>query len=141
MTYNLEVLRKRFGEIEQNLTLLEQAANLPLSDFLNLPDKVEATMFRLLICIEAAQAVCTHVAPRVSSQTPDSAAHCFECLAQAGVYEDDLARRLAAMSRFRNLLVHRYWGLDPKVVHSFLPQSLRDLRLYIAAVSKQVSPP
>ena len=139
MTFNLEILRKRFGEIEHNLVLLEQAAELPLSDFLSLPDKVEATMFRLLICIEAAQAVCTHVAPRISSQTPDSAAHCFECLAQAGVYDDELAARLAAMSRFRNLLVHRYWGLDAATVHGFLPQSLNDLRLYIAAVSKQVA--
>lgn len=139
MTFNLEVLRKRFGEIEQNLLLLEEASQLPLAEFLSLPDKVEATMFRLLICIEAAQSVCTHVAPRVTSQTPDSAAHCFECLAQAGVYDDELARRLAAMSRFRNLLVHRYWGLDPAVVHSFLPQSLQDLRQYIAAVSKQVA--
>ncbi len=138
MAFNLEVLRKRFGEIEQNLLLLEEASRLPLTDFLNLPDKVEATMFRLLICIEAAQAVCTHVAPRVSSQTPDSAAHCFECLAQAGIYDDELASRLAAMSRFRNLLVHRYWGLDPAVVHGFLPQSLSDLRLYIAAISRKI---
>ncbi len=130
MTFNLEVLRKRS----------KQAAQLPLSDFLNLPDKVEATLFRLLICIEAAQAFCTHVAPRTSSHTPDSAAHCFECLAEAGVYDGELASRLAAMSRFRNLLVHRYWGLDPAQVHGFLLQSLNDLRLYIAAVSKQVSP-
>lgn len=35
MTFNLEVLRKRS----------KQAAQLPLSDFLNLPDKVEATLF------------------------------------------------------------------------------------------------
>lgn len=31
MTFNLEVLRKRFGEIEQNLRLLEQASQLPLT--------------------------------------------------------------------------------------------------------------
>lgn len=86
MSFNPEILRRRFGEIEQNLLLLEQAARLPLS---------------------------------------------------AGIYDDELAKRLAAMSRFRNLLVHRYWGLDPATVHGFLPQSLADLRDDIAAVAHQ----
>ncbi|MBX3170373.1 MAG: hypothetical protein KF760_23405 [Candidatus Eremiobacteraeota bacterium] len=68
--------------------------------------------------------------PRLSNQTPDSAAHCFECLAQAGVYDDELARRLAALPQPQR-----------SRVHGFLPQSLTDLRLYIAAISKQVLPP
>lgn len=138
MAFNLEILRKRFSEIESNLMLVEEAARMPLNEFLNSPDKTDATLFRLLICIEAAQAICTHVAPRLTGASPDSMAECFECLAAAGVYSAEFGAKLAAMARFRNLLVHRYWGLDLATVHGFLGQSVADLRQYIAAIAAAV---
>lgn len=78
MAFNLEILRKRFSEIESNLQRIEEAAQISLDDFLGSPDKADATMFRLLVCIEAAQAICTHVAPRLTGAAPDSMAECFE---------------------------------------------------------------
>jgi uncharacterized protein YutE (UPF0331/DUF86 family) len=138
MTFNLEILRKRFAEIETNLLQIEEASQMPQSEFLGSSEKADATMFRLLICIEAAQTICTHVAPRVSAATPDSMAECFECLSLAGVYSPEFAARLSAMARFRNLLVQRYWGLDLATVHGFLGQSAADLRQYIAAVAAAV---
>ena len=138
MAFNLEILRKRFSEIESNLLRIEEAARMPLDEFLQSSDKADATMFRLLICIEAAQAICTHVASRLTGASPDSMAECFECLSQIDVYPAPFAARLAAMARFRNLLVHRYWGLDLATVHGFLGQSVADLREYIARVAAVV---
>ena len=130
MTFHLEVLRKRWEEMQVNLALLDDAAALPLSEFSTTADKVEATMFRLIVCIETAQAICFHLCARVSTATPDSPASCFESLAKSGLFSDELAVSLASLCRFRNLLVHRYWSIDAQQVHSFLPEGIRDLRTY-----------
>lgn len=63
---------------------------------------------------------------------------CFERLAAAGVYSEDLAQRLAQMARFRNLLVHRYWVVDLGMVHDFLATGLSDFSEYLEAVAKVV---
>lgn len=136
MSINLEVLRKRWEEIESNLCLLEQAAQLALSDFISIPDKVEASMFRLIVSIEAAQAVCSHLSARASTRTPDSPAACFACLADAGLYSAELGVNLGAMTRFRNLLVHRYWNIDAAQVHGFLADGIRDLRQFNQATMR-----
>jgi uncharacterized protein YutE (UPF0331/DUF86 family) len=135
---NLEILRKRWEEIERNLVHLELAAALAPDDFISIPDKAEATMFRLVVSIEAAQAICSHLAVRVSSKTPNNPSECFACLAQGGLYEPELAAHLSAMSRFRNLLVHRYWNVEPLQVHGFLASGVADLRAYVKATTKFV---
>ena len=91
-------------------------------------------MFRLLIAIEAAQAICTHLAARIPTPAPNSMGECFEGLRDAGLFDESLCLSLCQMARFRNLLVHRYWQIDLKVVHGFLNSRLVDLESYLSAV-------
>ncbi len=138
MSFNPELLRHRAGEIRHNLSLLREAAALDSHDFLADKDKQDASMFRLLIAIEAAQALCTHLAARIPTRTPDSMSECFEGLRDAGLYDNDLCTSLCRMARFRNLLVHRYWKIDLETVHKFLNEHLSDLEDYLKAVQDYV---
>ena len=40
------------------------------------------------------------------------------------------------MTRFRNLLVHRYWNIDAAQVHGFLADGIRDLRQFNQATMR-----
>ena len=69
---------------------------------------------------------------------PDSLPDCFRALAEAGIVSTELANNLAAMARFRNLLVHRYCELDYGRVHQYLRESLGDLEKYLELVGQHL---
>ncbi|MGH7572585.1 MAG: DUF86 domain-containing protein, partial [Gemmatimonadota bacterium] len=61
-------------------------------------------------------------------------ADAFRVLAERAVVGPDLGRRLEAMARFRNLLIHIYAEVDDERVHSYLREDLADLDAFVAAV-------
>jgi uncharacterized protein YutE (UPF0331/DUF86 family) len=69
---------------------------------------------------------------------PEQYAACFDTLHQARIIPADLADRLKAMARFRNLLVHMYQRVEPARVHAILRDSLPDLRAFSAAVIRLI---
>ena len=48
--------------------------------------------------------------------------------------DDELASRLVKMVRFRNLLVHRYWEVDPVRVLDYAREDVGDFEAFLAAV-------
>jgi len=133
LTYNIHLLRQRAAEIRENLHLLRAAAGRWAEADRDLRD---ATMYRLMVVIEAAHAICLHLCSRLPTTPPDSMPDCFEKLADAGVCPRPLGENLAKMARFRNLLVHRYWQVDDDQVGEILRMSLNDLDVYVAAVGE-----
>ena len=100
---------------------------------------VDAAKYRLLVAIEAAASMCTHLAARQFGEAPSSYAQCFQVLASSGIISPELAERLAAMARFRNLLVHVYAEVDDSQVWEVLRSNLGDLENYLAAIGAAVN--
>jgi len=48
--------------------------------------------------------------------------------------DDELASRLVRMVRFRNLLVHRYWEVDPVRVLGYARENLGDFEAFLVAI-------
>lgn len=136
MSPNLPLLQQRSAEIRRNLKLLRQAGGRDCDAFTTDPDLVDASLYRLLTTVEAAQAICIHLASRIPTRAPESGPDCFRALSEAGVIEEELAQRLCSMARFRNLLVHRYWELDLERTHRILREDLGDLELYLTQVGE-----
>ncbi len=132
MAYNLHLLRQRAGEIRENLDLL-RAAVVHWEDVNR--DVRDASMYRLMVVIEAANAICLHICSRLPTSPPDSMPECFEKLAAGGVCSASLGENLSKMARFRNLLVHRYWQVDDALVGAILRESLDDVEQYLAVVA------
>jgi uncharacterized protein YutE (UPF0331/DUF86 family) len=128
MTLDADVVRSRCTEIERSLARLEALRALGREVFLASPDAQDIACYRLLVAIEAALALCYHVAARRLHTVPDDYAGCFRCLEQARLIPSDLSERLQRMARFRNLLVHVYWTLDYERVFDVLERDLDDLR-------------
>jgi len=90
-----------------------------------------ALQLALQIAIDlAAQLVAEHDVP-----PPTSYAGLFPALAAEGVLAPELADRLAAAARQRNLLVYGYLGLDDELVFASLGR-LDDLRAFAAVVER-----
>ena len=88
----------------------------------------------MLIAIEATASLCAHILAKTARKAPSSHAECFEGLRDLGIIDDELASSLVRMVRFRNLLVHRYWGVDPVRVLDYARGDLVDFEAFLAAV-------
>jgi uncharacterized protein YutE (UPF0331/DUF86 family) len=134
LSLNRDLVLQRIQEIRGALALLQVDATRPPSAFVADAQVVDAAKYRLLVAIEAAVSICTHVASRLAGRTPDSYADCFAVLGGAGIVPTDLAERLGRMARFRNRLVHLYWKIDNERVWEVLRESLGDLEAYLDAI-------
>lgn len=83
------------------------------------------------ICIDLG----TQVVMEISAPAPSNYADIFTTLGQKGVVPDELATRMAAAARQRNLIVHLYMEVDDRAVFASLAY-LDDLREF-AAIAKQ----
>ena len=109
---NLDLIRQRAQEIRQATSQLQRYGNLPQDEFVADETVVDAAKYRLIVAIEAAISICTHLSARIAGGSPENYAQPFQVLASTGVISEELANRLGQMARFRNLLVHGYAEID-----------------------------
>lgn len=92
----------------------------------------------LLRAVEAALGAANHVVAANGFRRADEYGGLFEVLAEEGVISADLARRLAAMARFRNLLVHRYADVDLDEVWEVVEEDREDVAAFFDALFESV---
>ena len=136
MTLNPDVVRARCADIEDAVAALQRFGSMPVAQFCANRDLADAACYRLLVAIEAALGLCYHVSAKHLRKVPEQFAECFRTLGAAGVVQADLAERLQAMARFRNVLVRMYAKVDLGRVHEIISHDLGDLRAFAAAIAR-----
>ncbi len=131
---NLELIRTRAADIRRELAVLRAYAGLPEPEFTENAERVRAARYSLIVAVEAAAAICNHIATR-HGQVPDSYPGCFEALVTLGVADAALGARLASMARLRNILVHGYARVDDRRLHAILTENLDDLEAFLSVVA------
>lgn len=131
---DIERVKERAREIRESLEKIRQYATLPDAEFFADERNLYTVMHLLLIAIEATASLCTHILAKTARKAPASHGECFEGLRNLGIVDDELASRLVKMVRFRNLLVHRYWEVDPVRVLDYARKDVGDFKAFLAAV-------
>lgn len=98
-------------------------------------DVDDITVLSLTRAAQAAIDLAAHVASTEGYGLPTSLAETFSLLAGHGVIPPQLADRLRKMVGFRNIAVHDYQTIDPKIVDSIVRNHLDDLRQFATAVA------
>lgn len=133
---NWDLIRSKVADIRHNVDVLRRYAQRPDDEFLQDEEAIRSARYALIVAVEAAANICSHLCARMLATVPESYADCFEKLGEAGIVSRDLARRLAAMARFRNLLVHGYGEVDDGRMLRMLREDLADLDEYVAALRR-----
>lgn len=131
---DVERVKERSREIRESLEKIRHYAALPDAEFFADERNLYTVMHLLLIAIEATASLCTHILAKTARKVPSSHAECFEGLRDLRIVDEELASRLVKMARFRNLLVHRYWEVDPVRVLDYARENLGDFEAFLAAV-------
>lgn len=136
---DIERVKERAREIRESLEKIRHYTALPDTEFFADERNLYTVMHLLLIAIEATASLCMHILAKTAHKASASYAECFEGLRDLGIVDDELASSLVRMVRFRNLLVHRYWEVDPVRVVGYARENLGDFEAFLAAIENFVS--
>ena len=138
---NYQVVRDRAREIRECIQKVQQYATVPDDEFFADERNLYSVEHLLLVAIEAAASLCNHILAKTASRAPVSYGECFEGLRLVHRLDDQLTARLVQMARFRNLLVHRYWDVDPGRVLTYARESQADFEAYLKTIGEIVGQP
>ena len=92
----------------------------------------------LQLAIQAALDVASHIVSDERLGEPASNRQLFELLVDNGWVPSSLARPLAQMAGFRNVLVHGYQDVDKAVVRDVVETRLNEFTDFVAAVRSRL---
>lgn len=136
MVVDRRFIQRLLGEIEDHVGLLERERETGREHFF--ADRVRryGVQYALQACVEAVLAISHHLIAEAGFPSPSRQLDTVCILASEGVISDRaLAERLPRMVRFRNLLVHRYWQVEPEIVWEVLVRDLDDLRGFCGQIA------
>jgi uncharacterized protein YutE (UPF0331/DUF86 family) len=82
--------------------------------------------------------ICNHLLAKTASKAPASYSECFEGLRELGILDEPVTNRLIQMVRFGNILVHRYWQIEPERVLRYARENLEDFEDFLRRVGQYV---
>ena len=127
MRLEREVIEGKFDIIDRNLSFLEEIKRLSLEQFLESYRDVQAAKYSLLEIVEACIDVANYIISVKGFRRAEEYSEMFKVLKEEGVIGKGLATKLEDMSRFRNLLVHRYGEVDNRRVLEIIKYNLKDI--------------
>ena len=101
-------------------------------------DVEDITVINIQRAAQAAIDLAAHVVSTEGYGVPADVAETFSLLAQHAVIDTELASRLRKMVGFRNIAVHNYQSLDPRIIDHVVENRLEDLRTFAAAVTARM---
>jgi len=95
-----------------------------------------ATQRSLQIAAQSVIDVSTHLVAHNHWGTPKSYKDSVDIISKNGVIDSNLAARLMDLVKLRNVIVHVYLEIDPKIIHKSAEYSVDDLKKFIEAIKK-----
>ena len=132
---NRDMVLARCNDIRGELEVLRAYAARGEADFTADGQAVRSARYALVVLVEAAAAVCAHMAARSLGLSPETYGDCFRRCGSAGLIPPDLGGRLAALARLRNMVVHLYGQVDDGRLLAEIREGLPDVEAYLAAVA------
>lgn len=125
---------RRLEELLERLTAVREEGE---TSYLSHPDVRAATERRLEVAVQICIDLGAQLVTEQSVKAPDSYAAVFTAMAEAGLLSAELAQRMGAAARQRNLLTHLYLEIDDRMVFASLG-TLDDLREFAKVVARQL---
>ena len=131
------VVRARIAKIRQYVALLKKIRGLANeATFVKDPLIYGNAERYLQLAIQAVLDISNHIVSDMNLSLPADSKELFELLAKHKVLPARLAKRIAPMAGFRNILVHEYLEIDRHRVYRALKDDLGDFERFIKTVSR-----
>ena len=125
---NKQDVQINFDMVDDNLEKLNTLSSLSRDEFMADFRNLDTTVRRLQTSIEALVDISRYVIRSLGLPPADSYRQVPVVLADAGYLDQTSTASYDKMMRFRNLIVHHYYRVNPEEVYNILTQSLSDLQ-------------
>ncbi len=131
------VVRRHLLALDDALQTLRRHRNKPVA--LLEGDRAErwAVERGLQLCAQNALDIATHLAASAGRDVPDYGS-AIDRLAEIAVLPLEFASRFRAVAGFRNVVVHGYLEVDPRIVHRLLNENLEDFAEFAKHIERQL---
>jgi uncharacterized protein YutE (UPF0331/DUF86 family) len=131
----IEIIRTKIKEIRESLRLVEE--NLPdtFEEFSRLGLVKDGIYKRLEFCIENVFDICAIINSDLELGIPRDDVDIIENLVKSEILSEEMKGKLKAMRGFRNIVVHRYGGVDDKIAFEIVIENLPDFYVFIKRIN------
>jgi uncharacterized protein YutE (UPF0331/DUF86 family) len=131
----------KLDELDMYLNELESIMPKSYEEYASSIEKKRACERLLHVLIECTIDICTLIVKGLRLGLPTEEEDVFEKLRRKEIISKQMERKLKAMRGFRNILVHRYGGVDDKLVFENLKKTndFKDFRKEISQLFKDES--
>ncbi|MFQ6039315.1 MAG: HepT-like ribonuclease domain-containing protein [Candidatus Poribacteria bacterium] len=123
-----EDVQINFDTIEENLEKLEGLRRLSYDEFMDNPYYLDAAVHELQTSIEALADISRYVIRSLSLSPAQEYWKIPTVLSDAGYIDPKDAEVYVKMVRFRNLVVHHYYRVNPEEVYNIVTENLLDIQ-------------
>jgi uncharacterized protein YutE (UPF0331/DUF86 family) len=122
-----EIIRTKIMEIKESLELIRE--NLPdsVEEFASLGLVKDGMYKRIEFSIENAFDICAIINTDLRLGIPRSDGDILDIMVRKNIIDNKMKEKLKSMRGFRNIIVHRYGGIDDELSYEFFVERLSDL--------------
>ncbi|MDR5703915.1 MAG: DUF86 domain-containing protein [Armatimonadota bacterium] len=117
--------------LSEDLKTLQEKVQVSKEVYLKDRDIQAVVERRLQTATESCINIGNHIIARLGLRAPQDYEDVFRILGEARILTFELVQQMVDMSKFRNLLVHVYWGIDQEQVYDSLLSRLVTLEAFV----------
>ena len=137
-----EKILKRLADLLDSIEKLRDFQKMTLKEFEESPHSLAIVSTYMLHALEDIFGIGLHILSRLPDvQLTGEYATVLPLLAKKKVIPEEYAKRNAAMSKYRNRLVHHYLDIETKEMHTIINEHLGDLENFAQYIKKVLEKP
>ncbi len=130
---------RKLADLETYLVQLKELTGIPEADYRKNWKTQRIVERTLQIVIETSIDIANHLISDRGMRMPTGYADTFQILTENRILSEKLSFNLQKMAKFRNIIVHQYEDINPRIVTAILRNNLKDLEQFRKAITKIVS--
>jgi uncharacterized protein YutE (UPF0331/DUF86 family) len=128
------VVIKLLESLNEHVALLKPLRSATVAELVADPLRWNGVLHLLQVSVEHVTDVSAHLLAGSDKAVPDDHRRTILALGTHGILPFEFAQRIAPMTSFRNIVVHRYLSVDPAIVQSMLQSRITDFETFSAYV-------
>ena len=132
MGVDRERIKRFISEIRNAILFISKCSEKSFEELTD-SDKY-AIRYNIIVIAEAVSAIALHICRNIYGLEPETPIHALKLLADRSFIQRSLSEELVKIIRLRNLLVHRYWVIDDKIIYDAVKKNFRSVEEFIKRV-------
>lgn len=138
MIVNLRTIENKKSSVLKYLSILDRYKKYSLQEIETDIDIRGALERYLYLAIQTTIDLAEAIVAYKNLRKPTTMSENFYILQEASIIEPNLAKTLAKMVGFRNIIAHDYEVIDYSIVFDVLHNRLKDIELFLTAISSNL---